>query len=193
MWLAEAIHKKEQDRRAWITRTLPKIIGRALGLYWTWDDVSHSSSGQEGLCVLCKEGRSTMVHGEGGIELRCDSCGKLWAASTPTSDRKPSEILLGLATIFANAMHGKKPADVLSIAKKSLGPPPEDDKPDGGPNLSITRPGAVMMDSRHSSKAEFLSIIRQADEDEAARQAAEAAEVKSKADALFASISGGSS
>lgn len=190
VWLSEAARSRELERRAWIAKTLPKVIGRSLGLYWTWDDVNVHAD-ENGLCSLCHEGHMDMVHGESGVELRCDSCGKPWAAAGVDSGRKPSEVLIGLAAVFANAMHGKRPSDIRAMAKRMLGPPVDEKNPAGSVNRSLTKPGAVMMDSHHSDKRTFLDIIQQADAEEAARREAEkASEVKNKADALFASFKG---
>ena len=161
-----ALRKQESDERSWLADFLPKAIGRALGLYWTWDDLQRASTPKP-TCIHCGGDSPQYLNPESpNTTVICASCRKPWESqAVATESSAPTDMLVPLTTAMVSAYHGKKPGDIISIVRKVLRAPTAPNGKQGGLQASETLPGALMMDAAWGSPKRFRDIIAKAEAD----------------------------
>ena len=165
-----AYRKAEEDAFVRLTQSLPRLIAKSLGTYWTWDDLQrHDQSAKAGqkACQNCgSPGSPVALDIDGAKRLACGACKALWRASEGGAGSSgSSEVIVPISVAMASAMQAKKPGDLSSIVRPLLTPTKTIINADGtveSQTLSATMPGAVMMDEKWGGRAKFEAKIRKA-------------------------------
>lgn len=155
------LRKKQADSHLFWLREGPKIIGKAIGTFWTYDSLTSTKGGVT--CTVCGHDAHTVSRESGEPKLVCGNCGAPWDVEKfNQTHARPSEINIPLAVMIAVASRVKNTNEVFKFVRQNVGP--ELSKVQGGAP-SETMMGARMMDSAHSTKDQFQEIVRQAYEE----------------------------
>lgn len=152
--------KAMEDKVFWLDEG-PRIIGRAVGTYWTYNAASAAAGGGgPDTCSSCGSQDKTISNEGGSMSLVCLECGAPWDVEKAQAGSKPSAANFPLAMMIAIAMRAKNASDMLKFIKDNLGPNDNADPDKGTPSDTVR--GATMMDARHSTAEEFREIVRKA-------------------------------